>query len=577
MTNLDLSHRLPEALGRSLRAVLEDWRAGAKVDRLWRRDATLWTGADEADWLGWLTIADEQLQHLGALAEFSRQVETEGYAEALLLGMGGSSLCAEVLSRTFGQQRLHPRFQVLDSTDPAQVQACEQRLDLSRTLFFVSSKSGTTLEPNALLQYFFDRVRRLVGSEVGRRFVAITDPGSKLEDRAGELGFLHVFYGEPDIGGRFSALSHFGLVPAAAMGLDLERLLAAAGRMAEACRPDKPIEANPGALLGAILGAAALAGRDKLTLVASPGIDSLGAWLEQLVAESTGKRGQAVIPIDGEPLLAPELYGEDRLFVYLRLESAPGAEQDAAVERLENAGQPVVRLALADAWDLGAEFFRWELATAVAGSILEVNPFDQRDVEASKVASRHLTSEYEGTGELPRETPFHVGERLRLFADAANARALRQAAGEGAGAVALLGAHLARLRPGDYFALLAYLEMSPAHREALQAIRRLVLEHRRVATCLGFGPRFLHSTGQAYKGGPNRGVFLQITSDDAVDLPVPGQRYSFGVIKAAQARGDFEVLAERGRRALRVHLGADVLAGLKQLRELVAEAVGQPV
>ncbi len=325
-------------------------------------------------------------------------------------------------------------------------------------------------------------------------------------------------------------------------------------------------------ILGAILGTLAKNGRDKVTLFASPGISDLGAWLEQLLAESTGKDGKGLIPVDGERIGAPSVYGGDRVFVYLRLASAPDAQQDAAVEALENAGQPVVRIDVPGVYDLGQEFFRWEVATAVAGSILGINAFNQPDVEASKIETRKLTTAYETSGSLPPESPLFEADGIRLFTDAKNAAVLAQAVGSGATLADYLRAHLQRLSSGDYFALLAYLEMNDAHESRLQAIRHAVRDARRVATCLGFGPRFLHSTGQAYKGGPSSGVFLQITCDDAADLAIPGQKYTFGVVKAAQARGDFQVLAERNRRALRVHLGADVLAGLAKLQQAIGAA-----
>jgi hypothetical protein len=482
--------------------------------------------------------------------------------------MGGSSLCPDLLRATFGQTPGFPELLVLDSTDPAQVRAFESRVDPGRTLFIVSSKSGTTLEPNIFKEYFFERVKQAVGPDkAGARFVAITDPGSQLEGIARAEGFRHVLFGRASIGGRYSALSDFGLGPAAAMGLDVARLLAAAQAMARACAADGPAEENPGAALGVLMGTLARRGRDKVTLVASPGIHDLGAWLEQLLAESTGKAGMGVIPVDREPLGPPEVYGSDRLFVHLRLDSAPDAAQDRAVARLQAAGQPVVRIAVPEPYHVAAEFFRWEFATAVAGAVLGINPFDQPDVEASKVATRRLTAEVERTGRLPEETPILEADGLRLFADPRNASELLAGGRTLAG---ILRTHLGRIRPGDYVALLAYVEMTAAHEAALTAIRTRVRDRARVATCLGFGPRFLHSTGQAYKGGPNSGVFLQITCDDARDLPVPGRRYTFGAVKAAQARGDLEVLAERGRRALRVHLGPDVPAGLAALARAIA-------
>ena len=574
MTNLDappLAYRLGATLEEELSRALEDWRLNDKITRLWSRDATLWSGTDEAKWLGWLDIIDQQRADIHRFVELAKDVKEAGFSDILLLGMGGSSLCPEVLSVTFGLQDDSPRLHVLDSTDPAQVKTFETKVDLARTLFIVSSKSGSTLEPYIFKQYFFDRIEQVLGKgQAGAHFVAITDPGSKLEKLAQQDGFRHVFYGVPSIGGRYSALSNFGVIPAAAMGIDTARLLDRAAEMVTACSSSTPPEKNPGVVLGLVLGLAARAGRDKVTVIASPGLYDLGAWLEQLVAESTGKQGKGIIPVDREPLGPPDVYGDDRIFIYLRLESAADSAQDAAVEALENVAQPVVRLTVRDAYDLGQQFFLWEMATAVAGSVLGINPFNQPDVEASKIATRALTDEYEASGELPAEVPFAADSGITLFADQDNAAAL-QADGTLSG---VLKAHLGRLEVRDYFALLGYIEMNPEHEAILEAVRKKVRDTKRVATCVGFGPRFLHSTGQAYKGGPNTGVFLQITSDDAADLDVPGQTYSFGVVKAAQARGDFQVLAERGRRALRIHLGPDVTAGLQHLEAAMSEALG---
>jgi hypothetical protein len=460
---------------------------------------------------------------------------------------------------------------VLDSTDPAQVRAVEEAIDLAKTLFIVASKSGSTLEPNIFKAYFFDRVKQVLGPEkAAGRFVAITDPGSSLEREARADGFRHVFAGLKTVGGRYSALSNFGLVPAAVMGLDVERLLDEAARMEQACAPGVPATENPGLVLGTVIGVLARKGIDKITLVASPGVHDLGAWLEQLIAESTGKEGKGVIPVDREALGPPPVYGDDRLFCYLRLSSAPDPDQDAAVVALAAAGKPVVRIQIASAYDLAEEFLRWEIATAIAGSLLGINPFNQPDVEASKIATKALTAEYEKTGRLAAEEPFFTGEGVTLFADPANAEALRAGGSTLAG---VMRAHLGRLGEGDYFAILAYVAMTKAHEDAIQEFRHLVRDRKRVATCLGFGPRFLHSTGQGYKGGPNTGVFLQITCDDARDLPVPGQKYTFGVVKAAQARGDLQVLFDRKRRALRVHLGSDVAAGLRTVEAAIRKAL----
>jgi len=572
------SASLPGDLDTAVKKNLNDWRASGKVRRLWQHDASLWTSDDEANWLGWLGITDEQLAAAAKLNDLAKEVRTAGFSDILLLGMGGSSLCPEVLALTYPQTPGFPRLHILDSTDPAQIRSVEKKVNLAKTLFIVSSKSGSTLEPNIYKQYFFERVQQTLGNDkdkAGSHFIAITDPGSKMQQVAERDRFRHIFYGLPSIGGRYSALSNFGMVPAAAMGLDTGKFLERTKEMVEACKPSTPVEQNPGVMLGLIIGTAAKLGRDKITLITSPGIADLGAWLEQLIAESTGKLGKGIIPVDREALGAPEAYGDsrnnDRIFAYLRLETAPDTAQDAKVAAIENAGQPVVRIAVSDIYSLGQEFFRWEIATAVAGSILGINAFNQPDVEASKIVTKQLTSEYETKGSLPPEKPILEEAGFKLFTDDKNAADLSQAVGSDRSLKNCLRAHLARIRAGDYFALLGYVEMNAAHEALLQDLRMTVRDRKRVATCLGFGPRFLHSTGQAYKGGPNSGVFLQITCDDAQDLPVPGQKYTFGVVKAAQARGDFQVLADRKRRALRIHLGSDVKAGLTKLTELVKQ------
>ncbi len=565
---------LPEPLSSAVKSNVRDWQSAGKMQRLWNRDATLWTGSDESKWLGWLDITDEQLAQQDQLQKFAREVQQREFQDALLLGMGGSSLCPEVLRKTFGRSNRFPNLHVLDSTDPAQVKSFEHQVDIAKTLFIVSSKSGSTLEPNIFKQYFFERTRQVVGAaKAGSHFIAITDPGSHMRTVAEQDHFLHTFFGRPSIGGRYSALSNFGMVPAAVIGIDTKKFLARADKMKHACGPNVSVEENSGAVLGVILGTAASTGRDKVTLITSPTISDLGAWLEQLLAESTGKVGKGIIPVDREELGPPEVYGSDRVFAYVSLQGGEDASQEAKLAALEKAGQPVVRMAMADIYELGAEFFRWEIATAVAGSIIGINAFNQPDVEASKVATRNLTSEYEKTGSLPPEKPILEDGGVKLFTDEKNAAELAKAAGADKSLGGYLKAHLSRIKAGDYFALLAYVQMNAEHEQALQTMRMAVRNKKRVATCLGFGPRFLHSTGQAYKGGPNTGVFLQITCDDAVELPVPGQKYTFGVVKAAQARGDFQVLAERGRRALRVHLGSNLKAGLATLQAAMEKAV----
>ena len=565
-----LTYKLPANLASAVAAALNDWKANNKVARLWQKDAALWSGTDEGNWLGWLTIADEQLANINALKQFAAEVKKRKFKHAILLGMGGSSLCPEVLRLTFGKIAGFPEMHVLDSTDPAQIKAIEKKLDLERTLCIVSSKSGSTLEPNIFKQYFFERVKSKVGAnEVGSHFIAVTDPNSKMQQVAENDKFWKIFAGVPSIGGRYSALSNFGMVPAAVMGLDVPKFLKTTHEMVSACGPSSVADKNPGVILGAIMGAAANQGKDKLTIITSPGIHDLGAWLEQLLAESTGKIGKGIIPVDREKLSKPESYGKDRVFAYLRLASKPNKAQDAAVVALEKAGHPVIRITLPNIYAIGQEFFRWEIATAVAGSIIGIDAFNQPDVEASKVETRKLTGEYEATGHLPAESPFFEANGAKLFADEKNTAALSG----GTKLVDVLKKHLARAGAGDYFAVLGYIPMNTENEKTLQEFRNVVRDKKKVATCLGFGPRFLHSTGQAYKGGPNSGVFLQITCDDASDLAVPGQKYTFGIVKAAQARGDFSVLAERGRRALRVHLGKNLKAGLKALSKAVEQAV----
>ena len=553
---------------------MEAWRKGGRIRRLWVGDKSLWTETDEDKWVGWLHVVGQELADIDRLRDFAAEARRRGFTDVVLMGMGGSSLGPEVLGETLGPQPGWPRFYVLDSTDPAQIATIEHAVDLSKTLFIVSSKSGSTLEPNIFMDYFLQRVGTGRGKDkAGEHFVAVTDPGSSLERHAKQLRFSHIFHGVPSIGGRYSVLSKFGLVPAAAMGLDVERLLVTTQQMGRSCGPDVPPMENPGVQLGIAMGVAATRfGRDKVTIIASPGIADLGAWLEQLLAESTGKRGRGLIPLAGEPLTVPERYGGDRFFAYLELEGHADPSQRKAVEALEQAGHPVARIRVSDIWHIGQEFFRWEIATAVAGAIIGVDPFDQPDVEASKDKTRALTEAYETSHSLPDETPVFRENGIALYADPRNAAAL----GRHNTLSGYLKSHFARAhagaKSGDYVALLAYVERSEATTLALTAMRTCIRDRTHAATCLGFGPRFQHSTGQAYKGGPNSGVFLQITCDDPADIDVPGHSYSFGVVKAAQARGDLAVLAERGRRTLRVHL-KNVDTGLHELVRAVNTAL----
>lgn len=548
---------------------LDLWRRSGNVRRLWSRDPTLWSGGPEAEWLGWLDIVRREIDGLARLTALRDHVAAEGFSHVVLLGMGGSSLGPEVIGGVFGRAAGFPQLLMLDSTDPTQIAALTQRIDLTRSLFIVSSKSGTTLETAIFFQYFYALVRQAIGEKAaGTRFVAVTDPGSELQKLAEREGFFACFLGDKQIGGRYSVLSDFGLVPAAAIGVDIGRFLASAQMMAHACGADVPAAANPGVRLGLALGIAHRRGRDKVTIITSHSLAGFGAWAEQLIAESTGKNGVGLVPIDRELLGEPSLYGNDRLFVSLALAGDDDTVQQQALDVLAEAGHPVVRIRIADRVQLGQEFFRWEIATAVAGAVIGIDPFDQPDVEASKIKTRELTSRFERDGVLPTEEPLLVEAGISLFADPRNAAELAAIAPEKT-LSGYLGAHLGRLQPGDYAALLAYLDQNADTVASLQAMRTKLLTRFHVATSVGFGPRFLHSTGQGYKGGPASGLFLQFTSDHAETLAVPGSPFSFNVVEAAQAQGDLQVLVERGRRVLRLHLGRDVAGALTHLLNMM--------
>jgi transaldolase/glucose-6-phosphate isomerase len=560
-----------DSIKKAVEKSTEDWRAAATIRRLWQKDKSVWTDDDENKWLGWLN--SPAAADVADYEDFARRVKGQNFSDAVVLGMGGSSLGPEVLAETFPKKSGFPKLHVLDSTDPAQVRAMEETVDLAHTLFIVSSKSGGTTEPNVMKDYFFDRVSKTIGKDkAGHRFIAVTDPGSSLQKVATKQGFARIFYGDPTIGGRYSVLSPFGLVPAAAAGIDVRSLITHALAMVRSCGADVPPHENPGVQLGLAMGLAGLEGRDKVTISSSPKVADFGAWAEQLIAESTGKDGKGLIPIDGEPLADPSLYGNDRFFIDIRTEGEDDASHDDRLAALEAAGHPVVRIVMKSIDHIGQEFFRFEMATAVAGAVLGINPFNQPDVEAAKIKTRELTGAFEKTGALPAEKPVMSTDEADLYTDEHNAEELRKAGANGT-LGSWIKAHLSRSNGGDYFALLAYIARDPGTIGSLQKMRLAVRDKRHVATCAEFGPRFLHSTGQAYKGGPDSGVFLQITTDDAEDLPVPGQKASFGIILAAQARGDFDVLTERGRRALRVHLKGGLGPGLSALDAAIAEAL----
>ncbi len=567
----------PPALREAVEKAAAAWSPAGLVGRLWERDPTVWTGGDEGRWLGWLDVPHPDGAEVRRLEAFVDQARRDGFVSTALLGMGGSSLCPEMLQRIFGGAG-SSELRVLDSTDPAQLRGFEAQIDLDRTLFVVSSKSGTTLETSLLHAHFFERVRQRAGGEAaGARFVAVTDAGSALDRLATERGFRAVFHGEASIGGRYSALSYFGLLPAALIGIDVRLLLDRAQAMVEACGSESPASSNPGVQLGLWLGLAARAGRNKTTLVTAPGLDGLGSWIEQLLAESTGKDGVGIIPVDGERLDDPAIYRDDRLFVSTALGDEPDAGRERALDALARAGHPVVRLHAHDRHDVAAECFRWELATAVAGAVLGVHPFDQPDVEASKAATRAITSREPGSGRAAAAGP--VAELawdagvMRAYAARPYSAALRRSVGAEASLEQWVAAHIRRLRPGSYFAVLAYLEMCEPYRRILEDLRHQVRAAMRVPTTVGFGPRFLHSTGQAHKGGPADGVFLVLTCTDVIDVAAPDGALTFGTVKDAQAAGDCAVLAARRRRWLRLHLDGEVGSGLAAVASIVAEAL----
>jgi transaldolase/glucose-6-phosphate isomerase len=559
---------------KDVQAKLKELRPQDFVRRLWAKDPTLWH-QDPAhhkiirNAMGWLHITEQMVHHVPRLKALAESIRTAGFEHVLLLGMGGSSLCPEVFRMTFGVIQGYPELHVLDSTVPAQVKRFEQQVDVAKTVCIVSSKSGSTIEPLVFYQYFFDRVRQIKGDRAGDQFIAITDPGSLLEGIAKESKFRDILPGVPDIGGRYSALSNFGIVPAALMGINVEHLLYRAERMRHSCDSCVPPEDNPGVVLGTMLGELAKRGRDKVTFVTSPAISALGAWLEQLLAESTGKEGKGLIPIDGETLGAPEVYGQDRLFAYIRYTGEQDTEQQAKMAVLEKAGHPIVRIDVLDLINLGEEFFLWEMATAVAGALLGINAFDQPNVQESKDFTKALLDEFKRSGRLAEEEPLLAADGIRLYTDSAN----RQAFGKVQSLDNALSAHVSRIKPGDYVAVNAFVDRSTANDRVLQAIRMKIRDKKKVATTVGYGPRFLHSTGQLHKGGPNSGVFLQITADDAEDLKIPGEPFTFGVLKAAQALGDFQSLSKRNRRLLRVHLGSDVEGGLRNLQTAVEQVL----
>jgi transaldolase / glucose-6-phosphate isomerase len=524
--------------------------------RIWQKDATLWKSDPENikiinNSLGWLTVADEMIGVVDDLVEFAESIRDRGFQHVMVCGMGGSSLCPEVLARTFGRQPGFPELLVLDSTDPDVIAAFKERIDVERCLFIIASKSGSTTEPNVFYKYWYEEVRKLKENP-GDNFVAITDPGSPLVETATELKFQRTFLNQSDIGGRYSALSYFGMVPAALMGLDVRRLLERANHAANA--------GDAGVELGLTIAENAAARRDKLTLVLDQPLEALGLWIEQLIAESTGKEGKGILPVNGESLGSPDLYGKDRLFISISLDKVSG-ETQRRLDALSAAGHTVCFTVLSDPYNLGIEFFVWEFATAVAGWRLGINPFDQPNVQEAKDATKELLSGFERRGQLDPRTTVASDELITVYGadDASKAESVEE----------VLRSLLATIRPGDYIAFLNYIEETPEIDRELQELRTQVRDATRCATTVGYGPRFLHSTGQLHKGGPDTGVFFQIIANDAVDFAIPGEPYTFSILKQAQALGDFRSLVKRGRRVIGFDLGDKTLEGLVRLRTLL--------
>ncbi|MBC8029811.1 MAG: bifunctional transaldolase/phosoglucose isomerase [Pyrinomonadaceae bacterium] len=546
------------------------------VRRIWKKDASLWkTEAVHqkiiTNSMGWLTVPAEMLEVADELRKFAEAVrDAAQFEHVMVCGMGGSSLCPEVLRQTFSRQDGFPELLVLDSTDPDAISNLAAEIDLERCLFVIASKSGTTTEPLAFHRYWYHEVAQRSATP-GQSFIAITDPGSQMADTARAEGFRQIFLNQSDIGGRYSALSYFGMTPAALMGLDVKRLLKSAASMANACGETMPMHENPGARLGVIMAECARAGRDKLAIVADDKLSAVGLWVEQLIAESTGKEGNGIVPIVGEPLGPVSEYGDDRLFVSLAVGTLDDRTK-SQLKALEDAGHPVVYRTLRDLYELCAEFFLWEFATAFAAWRMGINPFDQPNVQESKDATKALLDVFNREGKLPEQSAIASDGTLTVYADDQIGAGVSASA---SGSVpAIVRQHLARTKPGDYVAVLAYLEETPEIDAAIQAIRHSLREATRCATTTGYGPRFLHSTGQLHKGGPDSGVFIQLTAPDRTDLRVPGESYSFSVLKEAQAQGDFESLLSHGRRAIRVDLGDDVLSGLRKLKELISSVSG---
>ena len=545
--------------------------------RLWKKDASLWSkdAAQQAaikNELGWLTVPDMMSERVKDLASFADEVRNAGFRNLVLLGMGGSSQSAELFATTFPSAPGYPKLHVLDTTVPEAIRSLDRNIDITKTLFIVASKTGDTIETLSHFRSFFERVKAKSSNPAGSHFIAITDPGTRLAAIAKEYRFRRVFLNPPDIVGCFAVISYFGLVPAALIGMDVATLVDRAIRMTHSSAGCVRVEYNPGVSLGAVLGALKNAGRDKLTFVISPPISSFGLWVEQLIAESTAKDGVGIVPVCDEPSVAAKSYGKDRVFVYLKLNNCADAAQDAAFQQLKNAGMPTVQITVSDKIDLGEEFMRWEIASAATAAVIGVDPFVQPAVQESKDNTSRILAEFARSKKLPSQTPIAEKGKLALFSSGATGDALKGAKDFRA----MLAAFMNLIKPGDYFATMAYVSPNPTVDKEIAAIRKAVIERYGVATTFGYGPRCLHSTGQLHKGGPNTGVFLQITQDHRDSIPIPGAPYDFAQLNQAQYLGDFQSLEAHGRRVIRVHLaGHDTIVALEALRREIVEAIAR--
>lgn len=546
------------------------------LKRLWKHDHTVWKSEPNeiANRLGWLHVAAEMKEVVPELKRFADEIRESEIQTIALLGMGGSSLAPDVFQTTFGSAERYPDLFVLDSTDPGAILNLLEKIDIAKTIFIVSTKSGSTVETLSLFKFMYTKIADAVGvDQAGMHFVAVTDPGSNLEKLAKKVRFRRIFLNNPDIGGRYSALSYFGMVPAALIGMDIDVLLDRALSVARASSEEVNVNEIPAAKLGIALGELAKAGRDKLTFIISQEIESFGDWVEQLIAESTGKEGVGILPVVGEKLAAPHTYGDDRVFVWFHLKGDDSLTK--AFESLIEAGHPVIEIVLGDVYDIGGQFFLWEMATAIAGQRLGINPFDQPNVESAKVKAREMMAAYQEQGQLPAEAPLFEVDGINVYTIASGISF--PAEEDPPSLKEIFNGFLGAADPGAYFTVQAYLPDTDETYEVLSVLRHGLRDRTGFATTLGFGPRFLHSTGQMHKGDSGNGLFIQITSEKSADLEIPDEAgddessISFGVLIQAQALGDRRALQEEGRKVVRFHLDGDVQGGIQKLTDAVAE------